>query len=176
MRYEGDIHLPELPRAGKAMEHVNSSLRYEEEELLCKIRPELTKKLQSHDWISSRRLSLEFDCGEMGRPFGDDALKALAACIKQGIEGAGYTEVTTNLSRGARKPLPHVTIWQGCSTFDDRMCYFCMLCPLLELLCLPRALFRKWKRDTIRERNEENVKRLTLYVSCSLPPFDVRQA
>lgn len=171
--HKEDIHLSTLPPAAKAGEHVKESLRYEGEELLTKIKPELTRRLQTHDWISSRRLSLSFDCGEIPRPLGDDALKALAASMKQEIAAAGYTDVSTSLSQGPREPLPRVYIWQGCTTFDDRMCYFCLLCPLFEVLCLPRTLLRKWDRHTILKRNQENERKLILHVSCSLPPFDV---
>jgi hypothetical protein len=179
--YNGDVFpltavsSTSLPPASKVSELADGSIRYEKDALLQKIMPELVQKLENHDWLAARRFNWTLDCGKLERPLGEDARNVLASCVKRELETAGYTGVSARWQGSPLIRTPDLTIWEHWNRTPDEVkpaLYFCLLCPIFELLCLPRFLYRKRRRASIIKRNEEGRTELRLHVSAGLPPFD----
>jgi len=160
-----------IPTAGKLSEQVDSRLRYEKDEFVAQALPLLIGKLTSHDWVRQRRYFGKLECvGGVGA-LGHDALQVVTDNLKTLLEDAGYAEVSVRAVRAQKRSTENELIWETCHSGDDKFCYFCCLCPVMEVLCFPRYLYKRAKNQRIREQNNELESHFTLHISASLPPY-----
>jgi hypothetical protein len=166
-----DLVVMSIPAAGKVSEQVDNRLRYEKDEFVTQALPMLIEKLTAHDWIRQRRYFGRLECAGQVGSLGQDAIDVVAGNLKALLERAGYAEVSVRAVKAPRTPPVNELIWQTCRSGDDKMFYFCCLCPLVEAACFPRYMYRRSKNQRIREHNKDLESHFTLHISAALPPY-----